>query len=431
MTGTVIGSMLGIPGHGRRMTFRILHVFEFRDGLISRENVWLDGGAVVAQLTAGVKPRRARARPGLTPRPGGGVPPAVPDWPPAGRVREPETAMSPVKERTPRNPRSLALALGGIIIGLVVLVVVFVVALPSLTEEGKVEVKLGADTFTVGQARPKAESIATDGPFLFSDVANGQRDIYVQHLGDDPLTGWSAFDARAAGRGRDCSCAGSSEPSEFVDPCSGQTVPADGAGPADATRSRSTSDETVMVDFNAAARRTPPRPRGTRSRPPPARSWSPAPSTAADPPGGPRRHRTDSRRHRAETSPGSDLLERRPGQEQRLLADVAEAHHGLGLVARAPHREDDAVAEGAVADVVAHLEAELIGAARRRGRDAQRGLDHPVAVGVAGAAARGRTRAVVVGIERRDRRPAARRARDRRRRWSSRAGGRRGRCAPP
>jgi steroid delta-isomerase-like uncharacterized protein len=52
MTGTVIGDMLGIPGNGRRITFRILHVFDFRDGLISREQVWLDSGSVVAQLTA-------------------------------------------------------------------------------------------------------------------------------------------------------------------------------------------------------------------------------------------------------------------------------------------------------------------------------------------------------------------------------------------
>jgi steroid delta-isomerase-like uncharacterized protein len=50
MTGTVTGSMLGMPGNGRRITFRILHVFEFRDGLISRENVWLDGGAIQQQL---------------------------------------------------------------------------------------------------------------------------------------------------------------------------------------------------------------------------------------------------------------------------------------------------------------------------------------------------------------------------------------------
>jgi steroid delta-isomerase-like uncharacterized protein len=52
MTGTVIGEMLGIPGNGRRITFRILHIFGFRDGLISKEQVWLDTGAVVAQLTA-------------------------------------------------------------------------------------------------------------------------------------------------------------------------------------------------------------------------------------------------------------------------------------------------------------------------------------------------------------------------------------------
>ncbi|HYZ67137.1 MAG TPA: ester cyclase [Mycobacterium sp.] len=32
MTGTVVGSMLGIPGNGRRISFRTLHVFEFRDG---------------------------------------------------------------------------------------------------------------------------------------------------------------------------------------------------------------------------------------------------------------------------------------------------------------------------------------------------------------------------------------------------------------
>jgi steroid delta-isomerase-like uncharacterized protein len=50
MTGTVTGEFLGLPGHGRRITFRILHVFEFRDDLVCRENVWLDGAAVQAQL---------------------------------------------------------------------------------------------------------------------------------------------------------------------------------------------------------------------------------------------------------------------------------------------------------------------------------------------------------------------------------------------
>ena len=52
MIGTVIGEMLGIPGNGRQVTFRIFHIFEFKDGLISREQVWLDTGAIVAQLSA-------------------------------------------------------------------------------------------------------------------------------------------------------------------------------------------------------------------------------------------------------------------------------------------------------------------------------------------------------------------------------------------
>ena len=51
-SGTVPGEMFGVPGGGRRVTFRLLHVWEFRDGLISRENVWIDAGSVIAQLTA-------------------------------------------------------------------------------------------------------------------------------------------------------------------------------------------------------------------------------------------------------------------------------------------------------------------------------------------------------------------------------------------
>ncbi|MGH9100818.1 MAG: ester cyclase [Acidimicrobiales bacterium] len=51
-TGTVPGEFLGFPGNGRRISFRMLHVSEFSDGLVSRENVWLDGASIVNQLTA-------------------------------------------------------------------------------------------------------------------------------------------------------------------------------------------------------------------------------------------------------------------------------------------------------------------------------------------------------------------------------------------
>jgi steroid delta-isomerase-like uncharacterized protein len=51
-TGTAVGELLpGIPGNGKRIVFRVLHVWEFRDGRMSRENVWLDSAAIAAQLT--------------------------------------------------------------------------------------------------------------------------------------------------------------------------------------------------------------------------------------------------------------------------------------------------------------------------------------------------------------------------------------------
>ncbi len=50
-TGVVKGAFLGIPGNGRSVTFRMLHVWDFKDDAISREQVWLDGAAIAAQLT--------------------------------------------------------------------------------------------------------------------------------------------------------------------------------------------------------------------------------------------------------------------------------------------------------------------------------------------------------------------------------------------
>lgn len=52
MSADVIGEFMGIPGNGRNITFRILHVFDFDDSLITREQIWLDTGAIVGQLTA-------------------------------------------------------------------------------------------------------------------------------------------------------------------------------------------------------------------------------------------------------------------------------------------------------------------------------------------------------------------------------------------
>jgi ketosteroid isomerase-like protein len=48
--GRAIGRPFGFDGRNRRFSHRLLHVLEFRDGLISRENVWIDFAAVAQQL---------------------------------------------------------------------------------------------------------------------------------------------------------------------------------------------------------------------------------------------------------------------------------------------------------------------------------------------------------------------------------------------
>ena len=47
---TAAGSPFGIPGRGREVRVRMLHVFDFSDGLILRENAWLDLAALQEQL---------------------------------------------------------------------------------------------------------------------------------------------------------------------------------------------------------------------------------------------------------------------------------------------------------------------------------------------------------------------------------------------
>lgn len=50
--GRAPGRPFGIEGGNRPLEFRLLHLFEFADdGVIQRENVWVDLGAIQQQLT--------------------------------------------------------------------------------------------------------------------------------------------------------------------------------------------------------------------------------------------------------------------------------------------------------------------------------------------------------------------------------------------
>ncbi len=52
--GKAPGSPFGIDGRGRPLSFRLLHVIEFTEqGLIQRENVWIDLAAIIQQLQKG------------------------------------------------------------------------------------------------------------------------------------------------------------------------------------------------------------------------------------------------------------------------------------------------------------------------------------------------------------------------------------------
>lgn len=60
-TGHVVGRVLGAPGGEGRASFRILHLLEFREGKISRENVWIDVPTLMQQLGSSVAARKARS----------------------------------------------------------------------------------------------------------------------------------------------------------------------------------------------------------------------------------------------------------------------------------------------------------------------------------------------------------------------------------
>jgi uncharacterized protein len=51
-TGRAHAQVLGAPGGEGRASFRILHILEFRNGKISRENVWVDIASIMQQLGA-------------------------------------------------------------------------------------------------------------------------------------------------------------------------------------------------------------------------------------------------------------------------------------------------------------------------------------------------------------------------------------------
>jgi hypothetical protein len=136
-----------------------------------------------------------------------------------------------------------------LLFGVLWLIAVFTFNRAGDTSSGRIEIRLGDEVFNAGSAEDRLEQIAAGGPVLFPDLLiGGNRYIYLNHQGNDPLTGWVAFSALADGATLECAVQWQPVRALFTDPCTGITFPADGEGlrqyPAFTDK-----DEDVIIDL--------------------------------------------------------------------------------------------------------------------------------------------------------------------------------------
>jgi hypothetical protein len=133
----------------------------------------------------------------------------------------------------PIERRSVRMQTTTVVISVVALAVAVVLVVLIVQASGsgpRVTVALGDDTFTVGPAEARAETIARDGPLLFSDVSGGgqRRPIFVSHAGGDHRKGWNIFDARPPDAPEGCFLEWRPAQARFGTTCDERTYPADG-----------------------------------------------------------------------------------------------------------------------------------------------------------------------------------------------------------
>ncbi len=133
-----------------------------------------------------------------------------------------------------KNPASQATAIA--VAGLIgTIAIIFVVTrIASQASEGDLQLNLGDDVFTIGDAEDLAakiddEDVFGGDPLLISGLGN-DRDVWVQHLGDDPTKGWLVFAVRPDDAPRSCIAQWERDVAQFVDSCDGTVYPEDGQG---------------------------------------------------------------------------------------------------------------------------------------------------------------------------------------------------------
>lgn len=151
-------------------------------------------------------------------------------------------------------PKTIAFAVASLAAGIGLLLLIV-----WLTGSGDLQLKIGDDLLEVGAAERFADIIEEDQqPFLLASLSR-DRPVFLQHLGEDPLAGWSAFDARSPSDPEGCETGLIWEIGNqiFRDTCSpSDTYAPDGAGLLQYT-TRLDLDGTLFVDLNQDEEPTP------------------------------------------------------------------------------------------------------------------------------------------------------------------------------
>ncbi len=140
------------------------------------------------------------------------------------------------------------------LVGVIVLFGTLGLVTLALKDRNSPDLQLGDQTFKAGRAETLSDRIAETGPRLYADVSGRKdRDLILQHLGDDPDTGWYAFLAAPIDKPRDCTWEWQADERLFRAKCDPDLVaPADGDGLPQFEVT--VVDGQVDVDLNADAR---------------------------------------------------------------------------------------------------------------------------------------------------------------------------------
>lgn len=136
--------------------------------------------------------------------------------------------MSPVASGGNHVGRAATVSL----VGVVVVFAVLWLVTKSLGGSNSPEIQLGDQTFKGGRTDRLSAEIDDRGPIFYGDVSGRRdRDIILQHLGDDESTGWYAFLAAPIDKSRDCTWQWQADEEIFRAKCDdARTAPADGKG---------------------------------------------------------------------------------------------------------------------------------------------------------------------------------------------------------